>query len=237
MIQVKNVSLSFGSKLVLSEISFEISDGEIVGLLGFNGAGKSSIMKTIAGSQVPTQGGVYLDSVMVGNFPLRPDTIGYLPETPSFYDEMTVSEYLEYIGTTRGYRHKILKKLLKETQGINSLGEVWNQTIETLSKGYRQRIGLAQALIHNPRNLVLDEPTDGLDPIQKDEIHSRLKNNAKERSTLISTHSLGDIEDLCTRVIVIAKGKIIADEAIDQLSSSSANLKSQLKDLMRGESI
>ncbi len=214
MIAVQGLVKTYGANRAVDGISFTVNRGEILGFLGPNGAGKSTTMKMITGFIRPTAG-----SATVGGIDVTVDPVGvkrqlgYLPESAPAYPEMTVEEFLGFIAEIRGFRAAVEKRArVEHVLGLTQLASVRAQTIETLSKGYKQRVGFAQALIHNPPALVLDEPTDGLDPNQKNEVRTLIRNMAAEKAVILSTHILEEVDAICTRVIIIARGRIVADE-------------------------
>lgn len=216
-IKLSNISKSYGNIEVLHHVSFEVRPGEIAAFLGPNGAGKSTCMKIITGWLTD-----YTGTVTVCGHDISKDSIaakrciGYLPENNPLYPEMYVREYLEYVGQL--YRVANLHGLVDEMIERVKLEEVCGKTIGTLSKGFRQRVGLAQALLHNPEVLILDEPSSGLDPNQLGEIHSLIKELGKEKTILFSSHSLQEIADLCERTLIIHKGEIVADARMSELT-------------------
>jgi ABC-2 type transport system ATP-binding protein len=195
-------------------ITFTVKRGEILGFLGPNGAGKSTTMKMITGFIRPDAGTATVGGIDVAVDPVGVKRqLGYLPESAPAYPEMTVEEFLRFIAEIRGFRDNGEKRArVEHVLGLTHLASVRTQTIETLSKGYKQRVGFAQALIHNPPALVLDEPTDGLDPNQKNEVRTLIRSMAAEKAVILSTHILEEVEAICTRVIIIASGRIVADE-------------------------
>ena len=213
MIVAKNLVKDYGSFRAVNDVSFTINKGEILGFLGPNGAGKSTTMKMVTGFLKPSSG-----SASVGGFDIMENPtkakrlLGYLPESGPLYQEMTVLEFLKFISDVRGLTAPEAEKAIHRVFSYCNLEGVKNQTIETLSKGYRQRVGLAQAIIHDPECMILDEPTDGLDPNQKKEVRELIASMANEKSIILSTHILEEVEAMCTRVIIIASGKLIADE-------------------------
>ncbi len=211
-IQIQQINKRFGSQQVLNNISFSIKSGEIVGFLGPNGAGKSTTMKIITGYLFSDSGKVTVCNVDVEKNPIDARRlIGYLPEHNPLYLDLYVREYLQFIARLYGFR----KNVLKTTEQIierTGLSPESNKKIGALSKGFRQRVGLAQALIHDPQVLILDEPTTGLDPNQLADIRSLIKEIGKEKTVLFSTHIMQEVEAVCDRVIVINKGTIVADE-------------------------
>ena len=215
---VKNLLKQYGSQKAVNAISFRVEAGEIVGFLGPNGAGKSTTMKIATGYVPPTSGDVFVAGFDVTSDPLNVKKVtGYLPEHNPLYTDMYVHEYLSFIGKLYGLRGSALKSRVCEMVDLCGLTVEQNKKIETLSKGYRQRVGLAQALIHNPQVLILDEPTTGLDPNQILEIRSLIKNISKNKTVIFSTHIMQEVSALCDRVIVINKGELVADESLANL--------------------
>ena len=216
-IKLSNISKSYGNIEILHHVSFEVRPGEIAAFLGPNGAGKSTCMKIITGWLTD-----YTGTVTVCGYDISKDSIaakrciGYLPENNPLYPEMYVREYLEYVGQL--YRVANLHGLVDEMIERVKLEEVCGKTIGTLSKGFRQRVGLAQALLHNPEVLILDEPSSGLDPNQLGEIHSLIKELGKEKTILFSSHSLQEVADLCEHTLIIHKGEIVADARMSELT-------------------
>ena len=214
MIEVKGLVKTYGNKRAVDGITFTVKRGEILGFLGPNGAGKSTTMKMITGFIRPDAGTATVGGIDVAVDPVGVKRqLGYLPESAPAYPEMTVEEFLRFIAEIRGFRDNGEKRArVEHVLGLTHLTSVRTQTIETLSKGYKQRVGFAQALIHNPPALVLDEPTDGLDPNQKNEVRTLIRSMAAEKAVILSTHILEEVEAICTRVIIIASGRIVADE-------------------------
>ncbi len=214
MIEVKGLVKTYGNKRAVDGITFTVKRGEILGFLGPNGAGKSTTMKMITGFIQPDAGTATVGGIDVAVDPVGVKRqLGYLPESAPAYPEMTVEEFLRFIAEIRGFRATGEKRArVEHVLGLTHLTSVRTQTIETLSKGYKQRVGFAQALIHNPPALVLDEPTDGLDPNQKNEVRTLIRSMAAEKAVILSTHILEEVEAICTRVIIIASGRIVADE-------------------------
>jgi ABC-2 type transport system ATP-binding protein len=214
MIEVKGLVKTYGKKRAVDGITFTVKRGEILGFLGPNGAGKSTTMKMITGFIRPDAGTATVGGIDVAVDPVGVKRqLGYLPESAPAYPEMTVEEFLRFIAEIRGFRDNGEKRArVEHVLGLTHLASVRTQTIETLSKGYKQRVGFAQALIHNPPALVLDEPTDGLDPNQKNEVRTLIRSMAAEKAVILSTHILEEVEAICTRVIIIASGRIVADE-------------------------
>lgn len=220
-ISVKGVSKNYGDQKALDEISFSIQKGEIVGFLGPNGAGKSTLMKILTGYLHPSSG-----EAVVNGFSLEKDllkaqkSIGYLPEHNSLYTEMYVREYLAFNAAI----YKVPKLRIEEVIKQTGLLPEANKRIEQLSKGYRQRVGLANALLHDPEVLILDEPTTGLDPNQLVEIRDLIRENGKKKTIFLSTHIMREVEALCERVIIINKGKIVADKKLAALRDEQVQI-------------
>lgn len=214
MIEVKDLVKTYGTKRAVDGISFSVNRGEILGFLGPNGAGKSTTMKMLTGFIRPDAGFAKIGGIDVTSDPVGVKRqLGYLPESAPAYPEMTVAEFLGFIAEIRGFCAAAEKReRVEHVLGLTHLNSVRGQTIETLSKGYKQRVGFAQALIHNPPVLILDEPTDGLDPNQKNEVRTLIKNMAAEKAVILSTHILEEVDAICTRVIIISRGRLVADE-------------------------
>ncbi len=215
MIEVNNVSRLFGSFKAVDGISFSIQTGEIVGLLGPNGAGKTTTMRMITGFLEPSSGVILVDGLDVTKNPVETKKkIGYMPESAPLYSDMIVADYLEYIAQMEGIDPKQKVPLLAETCGLK---EVMHKNIGELSRGNRQRVGLAHALMGDPEILILDEPTGGLDPNQVGEVRDLIKKIGETRTVIISTHILSEVEMICGRVIIISGGKKVADSPTDEL--------------------
>jgi ABC-2 type transport system ATP-binding protein len=227
MIDVKGLVKTYGAKRAVDGVSFSVKRGEILGFLGPNGAGKSTTMKMITGFLRPDAGTAIVDGMDVSKDPVAVKSrLGYLPENAPAYPEMTVAEFLGFIAEVRGFRDAAARKAQVERAiTLTHLDSVRRQTIETLSKGFKQRVGFAQALLHNPPVLILDEPTDGLDPNQKNEVRLIIRNMAAEKAVILSTHILEEVEAICTRVIIISRGKIVADETPRQLLARKAGAR------------
>jgi ABC-2 type transport system ATP-binding protein len=211
-IKVKNLTKVYGSQKALDNVTLEIVPGQITGLLGPNGAGKTTMMKILTCFIPPTSGEAFVNDfdVLENSIEVR-RIIGYLPEHNPLYPEMYVKEYLEFIGGI--YKLPNLKNRVDEMVEITGLQEEYKKKISALSKGYRQRVGLAQALIHNPEVLILDEPTSGLDPNQLAEIRNLIRKIGTKKTVMLSTHIMQEVEAICDRVIIIHKGKIVADDS------------------------
>ena len=221
-IKIKSLTKSFGTIRAVHNVSFNVSHGEVLGFLGPNGAGKSTTMKMITGFLEPTSGTVEVNGHDVLENPLSVKrSIGYLPEGAPAYGEMTVRNFLNFIADIRQLNGAIRKKRLDEVIETINIGTVIDQSIETLSKGFKRRVGLAQAILHDPNILILDEPTDGLDPNQKHEVRNLIKKMSKEKAIIISTHILEEVDAVCTRAIIISSGELLFDGTPTQLIAKS----------------
>src|SRR5262249_47909044 len=210
MIRVENLSKYYGGTRALGPVSFEIEDGETVGFLGLNGAGKTTALRVLACDLRPSAGIVSIDGVDAVSEPHEVrKRIGFLPENPPLYGDMTVTDYLRFAGELRGMRRPDLRKRLPDVLDLTDLGMVSNQVISTLSHGFKQRVGLAQAIIHTPKLLILDEPTRGLDPVQIVEMRNLVTDLKKSHTVLISSHILTEISQTCDRLLVLGKGEIL----------------------------
>jgi ABC-2 type transport system ATP-binding protein len=222
MITTKNLSKRYGDTLAVDDLTFSVAPGEVLGFLGANGAGKSTTMRMIAGFIAPSAGQVTVCGHDIEQAPVAAKScMGYLPEGAPSYGEMTVAEFLDFVADIRGLKGA----LRRERRGIVidrlALEPVIDQVIETLSKGFRRRVGLAQALIHDPQVLILDEPTDGLDPNQKHEVRRLINELSTDKLVIVSTHILEEVHEVCTRAIIIANGRIVADETPTALEARS----------------
>ena len=219
MIEVNGVSKMFGAFPAISDISFRVEPGEILGFLGPNGAGKSTTMKIITGFMPPTDGNVTIAGYDIVTESLEARKhIGYLPETVPLYTDMTIKDYLEYMGRLRGMSRDYINQRISEVIDICNLGDCNSTIISKLSKGFRQRVGIAQAILHEPDVLVLDEPTIGIDPIQVVETRQLIKNLGGEHTLIVSTHILPEVSQICERVIIIHEGQIIAEDTPENLA-------------------
>lgn len=214
MIEVRDLAKNYGALRAVDGVSFRVNRGDILGFLGPNGAGKSTTMKMIAGFLRPDSGTAVVAGHDVLGDPLSVRrSIGYLAESAPAYPEMTVGEFLRFIAEMRGFRDAgVGAERIRRVVGLCHLDGVFAQTIETLSKGFKQRVGFAQALLHDPPVLVLDEPTDGLDPNQKNEVRDIIKRLAAEKAVILSTHILEEVDAICNRVIIISRGRVVVDE-------------------------
>jgi ABC-2 type transport system ATP-binding protein len=222
MIKTTSLSKRYGDKVAVDGITFSVSPGEILGFLGPNGAGKTTTMRMIAGFITPTSGTASVCGHDVLTDPVRAKAcIGYLPEGAPSYGEMTVSEFLDFVADVRGLSGDARRTRKSTVIERLALGPVAGQMVETLSKGFRRRVGLAQALIHDPQVLILDEPTDGLDPNQKHEVRRLINDLSKDKIVVVSTHILEEVHAVCTRAVIIAGGRLVADETPRQLEARS----------------
>ena len=222
MIGCRNLTKRYGALTAVDDLSFEVRSGEVLGFLGPNGAGKSTTMRIVAGFLAPTAGSVSVcgfDVVTQGIQARR--RIGYLPEGAPSYPEMTPRSFLEFVADIRGLKGARRRERLDAVHGQLHLDTVADQQIETLSKGYKRRVGLAQAILHDPEVLILDEPTDGLDPNQKHEVRELINGMAKDKIIIISTHILEEVDAVCNRAMIIANGRILADDTPQRLEARS----------------
>ncbi len=216
-IKVSSLTKLYGEQKALDDISFTVNSGEVVGFIGPNGAGKSTTMKIITGNIAANKGQVEVEGLNVSEQPLKvKELIGYLPESNPLYEDMFILEYLNYVAGI--YRIKNKKERINQVVEMTGLKKELHKRIKALSKGYKQRVGLAQAILHNPKVLILDEPTSGLDPNQIIEIRNLISALGKEKTVMLSTHLMQEVEAICDRVIIINNGKIIADDKADKLS-------------------
>jgi ABC-2 type transport system ATP-binding protein len=232
MIKTQNLTKNYDGLLAVDDLTFSVEPGEVLGFLGPNGAGKSTTMRMIAGFITPTSGSVSICGHDVGTEPLAAKSaLGYLPEGAPNYGEMTVAGFLDFIADLRNLDGALRKARLDHVIGRLQLEPVLAQSIETLSKGFKRRVGLAQAIVHDPKVLVLDEPTDGLDPLQKHEVRTLIGEIAREKTIIISTHILEEVDAVCTRAIIIARGKLVADDTPAGLKSRAPS--GRLDDVFR----
>lgn len=222
-IDVASLRKDFGSFTAVRDVSFEVRTGEVLGFLGPNGAGKSTTMKMITGFLAPTQGQIRVAGFDVSRQPIEVKRrIGYLPEGAPAYDDMTATAFLGFIAGIRGYRGRERRERVAMAIDKANLGSVVHKPIETLSKGFKRRVGLAQAILHDPPILVMDEPTDGLDPNQKHEVRELIREMAQDKAILISTHILEEVDAICDRAIIIAQGSLLFDGTPRQLVAMSS---------------
>ena len=229
MIKVESLSKTYGERLAVDDISFKIEQGEIVGFLGPNGAGKTTTMRAITGYLIPTEGEVWVAECNMRNDPLQArQHIGYLPETIPLYTDMTTRAYLSFAAKLRGLDSKTAQRGIDEVVEVCQLEEYLDVLTGKLSKGFRQRVGLAQAIIHDPEVLILDEPTVGIDPLQVVQTKEMIKELGRKRTILLSSHILPEVNLICERVIIINHGRIVAEDSIENLSKV-LNAKHQLR--------
>tara|TARA_Y100001935_G_C17241718_1_gene476066 strand:+ start:98 stop:829 length:732 start_codon:yes stop_codon:yes gene_type:complete len=219
MIEINNLTKRYGDFLAVDNISFNVAKGKILGFLGPNGAGKTTTMRIITGFMPPSEGNVTISGHDVLDEPLlTKNKIGYLPETPPLYLDMTVAEYLNFAGLLKQVPNQKINEAVDNACSKVDINDVKNKVIKALSKGYKQRVGLAQAIIHDPEVLILDEPTIGLDPIQIREVRDLIKSLAGNHTIVLSTHILPEVDMTCDEVVIIKKGKIIAQDTPKNLS-------------------
>ena len=222
MIEISNLTKNFDQFTAIDDLSFTVKEGEVLGFLGPNGAGKSTTMKLITGFLAPSHGSITIDGFDIGKNPIEAKALmGYLPEGAPSYGDMTTLEFLNFVAQVRGFRGEEITRRVQHVLDEVELNSVSQQTIETLSKGFKRRVGLAQAIMHDPKVLILDEPTDGLDPNQKHHVRELIKNLARDKIVIISTHILEEVTAVCSRAIIISKGKIVADGTPAELEARS----------------
>lgn len=222
MIKVDNLVKKYGDFTALDGVSFELAEGEVIGVLGPNGAGKTTLLRILVSFLEPTSGKVTINNLDISQPLLQQQIkskIGYLPESAPLYEDMIVSEYLIFVGKMQGINSDEIYEKLSEVIDKCGLQEKKNAEISTLSKGYRQRVGIAQSLIHNPDIIILDEPTTGLDPKQRIEIRDLIKEIGKSKTVILSSHVLSEVKATCSRVLIINKGKIVADGTPEELEN------------------
>ena len=235
LIEIDRLTKRFGSVTVVDNLSFTVARGEVLGFLGPNGAGKSTTMRMLAGFLPPTSGTARIAGADVQTEPVAAKAaLGFLPEGAPAYADMTVIDFLSFTAGIRGFRGALRRGRVSRAMALTELERVGRQPIETLSKGFKRRVGLAQALLHDPPVLVLDEPTDGLDPNQKYEVRSLIANMASDKAIIISTHILEEVAAVCTRAIIIARGRIVADAKPSVLAAQGPDLDSVFRDLTIG---
>ena len=226
MINVRNLSKNYGDTIAVNDISFEVQTGEILGFLGPNGAGKTTTMKVLTCYMPPTSGDVSIDGLDVTEKSLDVRSrIGYLPEQNPLYYDMDVVDYLRFVAEMREIPKDRHSSRIKKMVEVCGLKDVIHRPVGELSKGYRQRVGLAQAMIHDPQLLILDEPTSGLDPNQIVEIRNLIRELGKEKTVILSTHILSEVQATCNRAIIIDRGKIVADGALNELQAAFHGLE------------
>jgi ABC-2 type transport system ATP-binding protein len=236
LIEISGLTKRFGTFTAVNNVSFTVARGEVLGFLGPNGAGKSTTMKMLAGFMAPTAGTARIDDHDVQTEPIAARRqLGFLPEGAPTYPDMTVLGFLQFCARIRGFSGDEVTRRVEHAVGLTTLAGVRLQPVETLSKGFKRRVGLAQALLHDPPVLVLDEPTDGLDPNQKHEVRGLIQRMAPEKAIVISTHILEEVDAVCTRAIIISQGRIVADATPAELEkrNPSGKLDDVFRDLTR----
>ncbi|HSH41975.1 MAG TPA: ATP-binding cassette domain-containing protein [Arenicellales bacterium] len=222
MVEIQGLTRRFGPITAVDDISFKVARGEVLGFLGPNGAGKSTTMKMITGFLMPDAGRITVDGDDIAEHPVRVKRkFGYLPEGAPLYADMTPRAFLRFIGRVRGLSGSRLDERLDRVIEQVHLAPVLDQSIDTLSKGFKRRVGIAQAILHDPPLLILDEPTDGLDPNQKHEVRELIRDMARDKAIILSTHILEEVEAVCSRAIIVAAGKIVSDGTPAQLAAMS----------------
>jgi ABC-2 type transport system ATP-binding protein len=233
-IEAKNLVKDFGPFRAVAGISFHVPAGEVLGFLGPNGAGKSTTMKMLTGFLTPTSGSARISGADVATHPLAAKrSFGYLPERGPLYGEMTAVEFLHFAGRARDLRGRHRHEAVERAIETCRIGEVRNRLLSTLSKGFRQRVGLAQAILHDPPCLILDEPTDGLDPNQKDVVRELIRTMRRDKAIILSTHILEEVEAVCSRVIIIHRGAIVADDVPAALRERHGGLENAFREMTR----
>ena len=238
MIEVKDLRRSFGPVVAVDGISFSVEKGEVLGLIGPNGAGKTTAMRMLACFLRPDSGTASVCGYDILRQPVEVRrSLGYLAENSPAYSEMTVGGFLNFVCDARGIRGRECKRALDRIVPMCSIESVYHQTVETLSKGYKRRVGLAQALIHDPDVLILDEPTDGLDPNQKHEVRRLITKMSKDKCIIVSTHILEEVEAVCSRTIIISRGRILVDSTPEQLKEKfQCSLEGVFRRITKSES-
>ena len=232
LIEIERLTKRFGAFTAVDDVSFTVSRGEVLGFLGPNGAGKSTTMRMLAGFMTPSAGTARICGDDVVDKPVAAKRhLGFLPEGAPTYPEMTVAGFLGFCGRARGFRGSVLADRVAHAMGLTQLEGVRLQPVETLSKGFKRRVGLAAALLHDPPVLVLDEPTDGLDPNQKHEVRNLIRAMAPEKAIVISTHILEEVAAVCTRAVVIARGRVVADATPADLAARGPSMDAVFRDL------
>ena len=221
MIEVQNLTKVYGGKTAVENVSFKIRNGRIYGLLGPNGAGKSTTMNIMTGCLSPTEGTVLINGYDICDQPIEAKRqIGYLPEQPPLFVDMTPAEYLTFVAEAKGVSDELIDRQVKEAMQVTDILSVKDRLIRNLSKGYRQRVGIAGAIVGNPEVIIFDEPTNGLDPKQIIDIRSLIRELGKERTIILSTHILSEVKAVCDRILIINEGKIVADEKTENIESA-----------------
>ncbi len=237
MIKVKNLTKRFGSILAVDDIAFEVKQGEVLGFLGPNGAGKSTTMKMLTCFLQPTAGTAEVAGCDIHEDPIGVrQRIGYVPENAPLYGDMTVEAFLRFICEVRKVPQQEVKPAIERVVDLCNIDSVYYQVLETLSKGYKRRVGLAQALVHDPGTLILDEPTDGLDPNQKHDVREMIRSMGTEKCIIISTHILEEVDAVCSRAIIIARGRVLADGTPEELKArGNGKIDAYFRQITRGD--
>lgn len=221
MIKVSHLTKKYGKTLAVDDISFEVEGGSIYGFLGPNGAGKSTTMNIITGCLAPTEGEILIDDISMLDDPVAAKRlIGYLPETPPLYSDMTPWEYLRFVAEAKGVRRDRIADEVTDVMAATGVADVKDRLIRNLSKGYRQRVGIAQAMVGDPDIIILDEPTEGLDPQQRTEIRALINDLGRDRTVILSSHVLSEVQEICDKIIVISHGKLVANDTMENISRS-----------------
>jgi len=232
LVEIKKLRKQFDTLVAVDDISFNVSRGEVLGFLGPNGAGKSTTMKMITGFLAPDAGSVSIDGHDMEAEPVAAKKqIGYLPEGAPLYGDMTPAAFLAFVGEIRGLHGQELDTRIRETVARINLEQVLHRPMVTLSKGFKRRVGIAQSILHDPDVLILDEPTDGLDPNQKHEVRNLIRGMAADKAIILSTHILEEVDAVCTRAMIIAAGKLVADGTPAELSARAPS--GRLDDVFR----
>jgi ABC-2 type transport system ATP-binding protein len=236
LIEIERLTKRFGAFTAVDDVSFSVDRGEVLGFLGPNGAGKSTTMRMLAGFMPPTAGTARICGADILDRPVEAKRkLGFLPEGAPTYPEMTVTGFLEFCARIRGFRGAEMDERVARAMTLTQLAGVRLQPVETLSKGFKRRVGLAQALLHDPPVLVLDEPTDGLDPNQKHEVRALIRRMAPEKAIVISTHILEEVDAVCTRAVIIARGRVIVDAPPRELERDGRSLEEVFRALTLGD--
>jgi len=232
MIEARGLSKFYGPFIATSDVSFLVPRGQVVAFLGPNGAGKSTTMKLLTGFLSPSEGDAFIGGHNVADERIAASQlVGYLPENGPLYNEMTPKGLLKYLGQARGMASSTLRKRMEYVADKCSLGDVWGKQISKLSRGYRQRVGMAHALLHDPEVLILDEPTSGLDPNQTFQVRELIRELAKTKTILLSTHILTEVEAVCSRVILINRGRIVLDGSVEEMKGQQNSLEENFRQL------
>ena len=232
MIEVKDLTKRYRERIAVNRLTFSLEPGEILGFLGPNGAGKSTTMKMLTGFLPPSEGTVRIAGHDVFEEPLEVKRqIGYLPETPPLYPEMTVRGYLKFVATIKGVKRGQVKAEVDRVASQTGVAQVMDRVIQNLSKGFRQRVGIAQALLNSPKLLILDEPTEGLDPMQRAEVRELIRNLAGQHTVILSTHILPEVTTTCGKVLILNQGKLVAFDTIASLTHAIGDDRASLEEI------